>query len=177
MLKTSTDFLSFFGYESVHVSTVLNWLRSLNYRYDVMKKFYFNDKHNEPSNELYRDDYAVCYLDYERQSYRWIQISKLEAKQLAEDNKILPEQGYHYFDEETQEELVEFHVDDCDSFIEHRRAVEFGGYLSVRHNTTKPPIIVLGQEECIYKQYIFHNKHWVGRDGQRPLLPKDEGQG
>ncbi len=47
---------------------------------------------------------------------------------------------------------------DCDNFIERLRAVEFGGYLSVRRDMTKAPIIVLGQDECIYKQFIFHNK-------------------
>ena len=35
----------------------------------------------------------------------------------------------------------------------------------------------MGQDECIFKQYLFNPKQWVLPDGTRPLLPKDEGQG
>ena len=38
-------------------------------------------------------------------------------------------------------------------------------------------IIMLGHDECIFKQYHFTNKSWVGDDKSRPLIPKDEGQG
>ena len=38
-------------------------------------------------------------------------------------------------------------------------------------------MIILGQDECIYRQYIFHNKCWFGPNGETPLMPKSEGQG
>ena len=41
----------------------------------------------------------------------------------------------------------------------------------------KKRLIKIGQDECIVKQFIFCHKQWVGPNGERPLLPKDEGQG
>lgn len=38
-------------------------------------------------------------------------------------------------------------------------------------------MIIFGQDECMYKQFIFQNKCWTGPDGQTPFTPKDEGQG
>ncbi len=36
---------------------------------------------------------------------------------------------------------------------------------------------MFGQDEAIFKQYLLTLKHWIGRKGERPLVPKDEGQG
>ena len=33
----------------------------------------------------------------------------------------------------------------------------------------------IGQDEAIFKQFLFLTKMWVGPNGERPLLPKDEG--
>lgn len=41
----------------------------------------------------------------------------------------------------------------------------------------KKPLIVFGQDECIFKQFSFYKKMWHGSDGQQQLLPKDEGEG
>jgi hypothetical protein len=77
--------------------------------------------------------------------------------------------------------MVEYHVDDGVDYEFHKRmttdAVEFGGNLSVRRDPTSKPLIVFGQDECIFKQFLFMYKFWIGRKGERPLLPKDEGQG
>ena len=41
----------------------------------------------------------------------------------------------------------------------------------------KRPIIMLGHDECIFKQYQFTNKGWVSDNGTQEILPKDEGMG
>ena len=74
--------------------------------------------------------------------------------------------------------MFEFHVDDHSSFpdrVQHHP--EFGGDLSVRRNKSKKPLIMFGQDECIFKQYLFSNAQWCLPDGQRAIIPKDEGQG
>jgi hypothetical protein len=38
-------------------------------------------------------------------------------------------------------------------------------------------LILFGQDEAIFKQYWLTSKAWVGRNQERPLLLKDEGQG
>jgi hypothetical protein len=39
------------------------------------------------------------------------------------------------------------------------------------------PLICFGQDECICKQFIFTSKAWMAPDGQKPVIPKDEGIG
>ena len=53
----------------------------------------------------------------------------------------------------------------------------YGGSLSVRRDKSSKPLIIFGQDEAIFKQFLFRKRQWVGPDGQRPLIPKDEGQG
>jgi hypothetical protein len=74
--------------------------------------------------------------------------------------------------------MVELHVDSHPSFHEKMNATTiFGGNLSVRMPPNTKPLIGFGQDECIFKQYLFTSKAWTTRDGQRPLIPKDEGLG
>ena len=39
------------------------------------------------------------------------------------------------------------------------------------------PLMILGQDECIFKQYLFTKGVWVMPDGTRQLIPKEEGHG
>ena len=41
----------------------------------------------------------------------------------------------------------------------------------------KKKLIIPGQDECIFKQYTFTKKAWVGPNGEKMLIPKDDGQG
>jgi hypothetical protein len=54
---------------------------------------------------------------------------------------------------------------------------QFGGNLSVRRDKNKETIIVIGHDECIFRQYALTNKSWVGPQGQKTITPKDAGQG
>ncbi|KAI2493984.1 hypothetical protein MHU86_20558 [Fragilaria crotonensis] len=37
--------------------------------------------------------------------------------------------------------------------------------------------MIVGQDESVFAQYLLGSKTWVGPKGQRPLLPKSEGDG
>jgi hypothetical protein len=37
--------------------------------------------------------------------------------------------------------------------------------------------MIIGQDESVFAQYLLGSKAWVGPKGQRPLLPKSEGDG
>jgi hypothetical protein len=37
--------------------------------------------------------------------------------------------------------------------------------------------MIIDQDEAIFKQFLFVSKMWTGPNGERPLLPKDEGAG
>jgi hypothetical protein len=73
--------------------------------------------------------------------------------------------------------MVEYHIDASYKFEERLASLPFGGNLSVRKPVDSKTVIFVGQDEAIFKQFLFLNKMWVGPSGERPLLPKDEGTG
>jgi len=73
--------------------------------------------------------------------------------------------------------MVEYHVDTSEAFQIRANNLQFGGQLSVRRPVDKPIVIFIGQDEAIFKQFLFLSKMWTGPNGERPLLPKDEGAG
>jgi hypothetical protein len=69
--------------------------------------------------------------------------------------------------------MLEYHVDASDKFP----PIPMGGNLSVRKPANAPTVMFIGQDEAIFKQFLFLSKMWTGPNGERPLLPKDEGAG
>ena len=72
--------------------------------------------------------------------------------------------------------MVEYHVDNLPNY-EDRLQHPLGGGLSARRNFDKKPVVILGQDECIFKQYSFTHSSWKHPDGTTSLIPKDDGQG
>jgi hypothetical protein len=54
---------------------------------------------------------------------------------------------------------------------------KFGGNMSIQKPPNMKPLICFGQDECIFKQFFFTGKAWTAPDGQKPVIPKDEGLG
>jgi hypothetical protein len=76
--------------------------------------------------------------------------------------------------------MVELHVDEIpDNEILTRINHEcwFGGNLSVWKNNNEKPIFSFGQDECIFRQFIFTGSSWTGPKGEQGIIPKDEGNG
>lgn len=72
----------------------------------------------------------------------------------------------------------EFHVDDHSTLQDVGATLhDFGGNLSVRRPPQDKPIISMGQDECIFKQYAHTPKSWLSPEGKRALIPKDDGMG
>lgn len=98
-------------------------------------------------------------------------------KNLIKGNE-LNMQGFRYMDDSTYEWCREFHVDDHSSLqdlgvTQHN----FGGNLSVRRPPQEKPIISMGQDECIFKQYAHTPKAWTSPEGKRAIIRKDDGLG
>jgi hypothetical protein len=150
----------------------------LGFRHETRRKGYYVDGHEEKATVDYRWDFCERYLLLERQMHRWIQIPVEEAERLEALGKVAKGSGFKYTDELTGKNMVEFHVDTCKEFMDKmNKESEFGGNLSVRFDTSKRPLVVLGQDECIAKQYLFTQKTWHGPNGEQALIPKDEGFG
>jgi hypothetical protein len=85
-------------------------------------------------------------------------------------------EGYNYTTDKGIA-MVEHHIDNAPKFQKDQSELQIGGSLSVRKPINEKPLIIFGQDECIYKQYKFSESAWCLPDGCFPLIPKDEGHG
>ena len=159
-----------------HPRTVNNWLTQLGYKYLPRKKTHYNDKHESVENVTYHHQFINRYFEYELLCHRWVQLPIAEYIQMKKEGEVFCGNGYKYQDNKGAT-YIKFHVDDSEKCTEIGNNMPFGGYLSVRKPKNEKPLIIFGQDECIYKQFIFRNKCWIGPNGESPLMPKDEGQG
>ena len=104
-------------------------------------------------------------------------IVEFEAFQqsLPGDNKII-HSGYCYSHLVTNNEWIQFHVDDVDSVCEHYIG-PFGGNVSVRSPAGSKPLTIFGQDELIFNQFSHSGKQWLGPSGQCSIMPKTAGMG
>ena len=111
--------------------------------------------------------------------HRWYKIDLKEALKFENEGLILPGKGYRYKNEAGLD-MVEIHVDeipDNASLTRINAECRFGGNLSVRKGKEERPLFSLGQDECIFRQFIFTGSAWTGPKGEQGIIPKDEGNG
>jgi hypothetical protein len=164
----------------ISISTTWRWLQHLGFSYDNRKKSFFVDGHERPNVVFRRNEFCTLYLSkLEPRTHRWIQVTK-EAVEKWKAEKRIPEddtRGYHYHSEDNVD-LVEFHVDDYDLLYDVADEFgfgTFGGNLSVRKPPDVKPLMIFGQDESVFSQFLLGSRQWVGPQGQRPLLPKTNG--
>ena len=166
-----------YGLTSLSISTIYRWMRALGFKYETRKKYYFVDGHEKEGTIKYRTEYVREMLNLEQRMYRWIQLKQTEVAMYGEKHGLLTSTGYNYTCPLTGEPMVEFHVDACEEFHKLMKETMWGGNLSVRMEVGTQPVVLLGHDECIFKQYQFTNKSWVADNKARPIIPKDEGAG
>jgi hypothetical protein len=158
------------------LETVYRWLDRLGFKYEARKKGYYVDNHEKPETVTYRRHFVKRYLKYEFRMFRWVQLSLEKVKAMEGNAEIDEGLGYRYQDNENKD-MVEFHVDQHPSFQDSVSTTLYGGSLSVRKPVNVKPLICFGQDECIFKQFTFTPKAWTAPDGQKSMIPKDEGLG
>jgi hypothetical protein len=170
------EFLKSYQLTSLSLSTVLRWMHAVGFKYMNRQKHYYVDGHERPETLKYRPIYTKRYLEHEVNAHRWMQFTVESSNLLKAQGSINTElSGYSYTDSNGVA-MVEYHIDHCEK-IPNLQLPPLGGNLSVRKPPDQPPIILIGQDEAIFKQFLFLAKMWTGPDGERPLLPKDEGAG
>jgi hypothetical protein len=161
---------------SLSPRTVYKWLHRLGFSYSANKKTYYVDSHEKPETVKYRSKFLRRYEAYELRAHRWFQIPLSRYNAMVAKGEVCEKSGYEYKNAQG-DNFVELHVDDCLHIEAEINLLQFAGNLSVRKPTGVKPVMILGQDESIFKQYCIPTKSWVYPDGTRVLLPKDEGQG
>jgi hypothetical protein len=183
--KTIHSFLNAHGLESMSLTTTWRWMCLLGFCYDTRKKCFYVDGHERHDVVATRSAFCKRYLtDYEPYCRRWVHVSVVEAKSTIGINV---EFGFRYHNIVTDTEMLEFHIDywrratisDKKDRQDHEKEqrVEKEPTTSIRVSLKTRPLMIVGQDESVFAQYLLGSKTWVGPKGQRPLLPKSEGDG
>jgi len=69
-------------------------------------------------------------------------------------------------------EMCKFHIDDVPEEV----AAMFPLKKSMRAWPNSLPVIIIGQDECVFLQFLLISKVWVGLHKESPLLPKSDGE-
>ena len=93
------------------------------------------------------------------------------AKRLADSNQVPHDAGILV--EENGLEFVYVPAKLCSIFVNQQH----GKLKDGRMISSLKPIVILGHDECIFKQYQFTKRTWVSDKGTSGLLPKDDGIG
>ncbi len=136
------------------------------------KKNHYCDKHEEKSNVEYRKLFSKTYFQHEKNTYQWVHLEESEAIDLEKDEDMnLLENTFIKF-EENDKKMREYHVDTHPIFMTNK----YEKKLSIRrHPTLTRPLMMIGQDETVFKQYSLSQKCWVGPDGETQLLLKSDG--
>jgi hypothetical protein len=179
--QATKDYLRSYRLSKVSMATIVRWMHATGFRYKNRSKHYFVDGHEKPETLAYRPVFTGRYLAHEVQAHRWLQVSLVASKELEAQDLVPKHCGYRYTCPVNNTEMVEYHVDTIRSgsrIDNHPLALgPYGGNVSIRRDPNKPIVMFIGQDEAIFKQFSFLCKMWVGPNGERSLLPKDEGAG
>jgi hypothetical protein len=176
--STRDAFLQAYGLSKLCVTTVARWMHACGFKYRKREKHYFVDGHQRPETIAYRPLFTKRYLDLEIRAHRWLQITLEKSIELEASKNLAINCGFNYVTDDGVA-MVEYYIDSSTGtfFDERLRQLPLGGNLSVRKPIGTNVVMFVGQDEAIFKQFLFHSMMWVGPSGERPLLPKDEGIG
>ena len=177
---TRAAFLSSYGLSNISMATTIaRWMHACGFRYKKREKHYFVDGHERPETIAYRPVYTKKYLSYKIRAHRWLQVTLEDSNKLVlEGKRSASSCGFDYVADDGADMDEEDHIDASYNFEERLAMLpSFGGSLSVRKPIGSNTVIYVGQDEAIFKQFLFLIKMWVGPNGERPLLQKDEGTG
>ncbi|KAG7350939.1 hypothetical protein IV203_029977 [Nitzschia inconspicua] len=168
---TLQSFLKLFRISVFSPQTTLSWMKQLGMKYANHKKSYYVDGHEREDVVTSRKLFCKRYLvDLEPRCIRWIQITKEKVSELP---SLSMDFGHEYMEGDIK--MVEFHEDYIDKA--GMDLTQFEKKQSVRAPPNSPPLEFIGQDECVFFQNLVCSKNWVGSNGERPLLPKSEGDG
>ena len=120
-----------------------------------LEKNYYVENHENNTTIDYQCKFVHRYIDYERWDYRWVQLNYNKAQKYFSKFPGLKEVGYSYVDAAKVVDMVEFHIDDFEYFIYLIKGTLYDGFLSVNFPEGKIPVMNIGHDEFIFKQYIF----------------------
>ena len=142
------------------VGTIYKWMVLFGFKYLAAMKTYYVDGHEKMETIVHQKQYVSQYVKNKVQCFRWVQLTIEEIEKIEkEDPTFERNNGYKYQDNQNQLTMYEYHVDQLNNSHKINNQL-FGESLSVRKKDEDKPIIMMGQDKCIYKQYLQVKKQW-----------------
>lgn len=174
-LSVDKNLLEKNGLRKINASTIHKWMVRLGYSYDMRKKTYYVDAHEKPETVKYRKNFIARHLDSEVRMHRWMHLSSETLSDMELKDASLKHVRRMPI---PNSEMCELHVDSHDSLFALANEMHpFGGCVSFRKPPNIKPLISIGHDEVMLKQCVFSPKSWTTPDGEKGLMPKDEGCG
>ena len=179
MMPSYDELLHMFDLKTLSISTVWRWLQLLGYKYCENKRNYYTDGHEREDVVKDRNNrFLIAYFKNERRTHRWVQISEKDAIEIEETNISFPRNCSYKYVSPTSTAMREYHVDTHDILYSFVPTIDlkYGGSTSVRKPDNVRPLMMVGQDESTYHQYLFGKKSWTGPEGYNFILPKGVGE-
>ena len=172
-------FLQAHRLSKLSLSTVLRWMGRIGMKYQTKSKSFYVDGHEREVVVRSRTTFVNKYLrEWETRCLRFVRLSEEQLAGIpnlsasdclcsyANDGTILfyevHEDRLHKLGNDNDIQLQ------CDDMPRQQ---------SIRATPNQKPLIIVGQDECIFHQYLLNLKGWVGPNGERCLDPKTIGEG
>jgi hypothetical protein len=156
--EDTVAFLSPYGLTTLSITTLSRWMHAVAIRYKKCEKHYFVDGLERPETIAYRRPiFTNKYLSFELRTHRWIQITKEDSKLLESNGDIAGNCGFSLMMELRWLSTIVWIQEASTSFKTRSKIDElpFGGNLSVRKDSESRPVMFIGKDEAIYKQFLF----------------------
>ena len=146
-------------------------MKHIGFACDRRKKSFCVDGHERADVIKERQSFCeTCSKELEPRCKRLMRITKSPADALGDKLKDRPCFEFELYG---GIQMCEFHCDDVEDVEEV--SMNFPLTTSTRVPPNVRPLLILGQDECVFSQHLFGQKQWVTPSGQRPLMPKTEG--
>ncbi|KAI2495498.1 hypothetical protein MHU86_18994 [Fragilaria crotonensis] len=134
-------------------------MKRLGFEFDDRKKSFYVDGHEREDVVANRKQFCTTYLTkLEPYCKRWIQIPINDAIGMA---NVDVEMGHRYFDIVKDTEHIEYHVDYWNRFGGGTDVIN--PTTSIRVSSNARPIMIIGQDESVFSQYLMGAKTWIAR--------------
>jgi hypothetical protein len=93
-------------------------------------------------------------------------------------NQLQREVTATYRDQTSGQDMIEFHVNNFDflhSVADEMGFGAVGGNLSIHKPPDTKQLMIFGQDESVFNQFLLKSRFLRGQSGQHPFLPKTEG--
>ena len=173
LLNSNLDLKQTYGI-SIPISwdTARLWMHTLGFGFSDVKKDIYYDGHDRPDVVIHRNgligryfewaDVAAGIPGYDRRAHHFVHFRK---------NKHRPYLELAQYSVPARPDLYEFYVDDWD--IDRGNFGPLGGSLSLKLNFEGQPIMIIVQDESIFKSYDASKKVWkleTGRDLEKGMM-------